>query len=505
MPEPGGGFLGDLGLGGKRQLLKGWPDLWLAGDTPGLLRARPAAAAMAASAPPPPEPDQTLALPDALLLRVLACLPEPHLTGSASLVCRRWTRLAGRLRRRLAVRDWAFVAHRLPYRFPDLADLDLFPASIAAPTASAAAPQAAAPLLTCGAVSLTLDTSADPPLGACRFLDDDALDRGLAAVAASLPNLRRLSATAAAESGGLMAIAGGCPTLQELELHRCTDLALRPVSAFAHLQILRIVAAAPALYGTGEDGGVTDIGLTILAHGCKRLVKLELVGCEGSYDGIAAVGRCCAMLEELTIADHRMDGGWLAALAFCGNLKTLRLQGCSRIDDDPGPAEHLGACLTLESLQLHRCQLHDRRALHALFLVCEGAREIQFQSCWGLEDDMFALVGLCRRVKFLSLERCSLLTTRGLESVITSWSDLQSLEVVSCNKIKDEEITPALSELFSNLKELKWRPDNKTLLAASLVGTGMGKKGRVFFKRQILPAHQRIKGKVLNYSAGVVA
>jgi len=84
-------------------------------------------------------------------------------------------------------------------------------------------------------------------------------------------------------------------------------------------------------------------------------------------------------------------------------------------------------------------------------MTVEGAREIQFQSCWGLEDDMFALVGLCRKVKFLSLERCSLLTTRGLESVITSWSDLQSLEVVSCNKIKDEEITPARSELvFSN-------------------------------------------------------
>ena len=133
MPEPGGRCHGDLGLG-KRQLLKGWPDLWLAaGDAPGL-RARP----MAAAAPPPtPEPDQTLALPDALLLRVLACLPEPHLTGAASLVCRRWTRLAGRLRRRLAVRDWGFVAHRLPYRFPDLADLDLFPASIAAPTAAA--------------------------------------------------------------------------------------------------------------------------------------------------------------------------------------------------------------------------------------------------------------------------------------------------------------------------------------------------------------------------------
>uniref|UniRef100_A0A453P8P6 Uncharacterized protein n=1 Tax=Aegilops tauschii subsp. strangulata TaxID=200361 RepID=A0A453P8P6_AEGTS len=88
-----------------------------------------------------------------------------------------------------------------------------------------------------------------------------------------------------------------------------------------------------------------------------------------------------------------------------------------------------------------------------------------------------------RRVKLLSLEGCSLLTTRGVESVVTSWNDLQSLQVVACNKIKDEEMTGALSELFSNLKELKWRPDNKSLLAASLVGTGMGKKGRVFFKR----------------------
>jgi F-box/leucine-rich repeat protein 2/20 len=88
-----------------------------------------------------------------------------------------------------------------------------------------------------------------------------------------------------------------------------------------------------------------------------------------------------------------------------------------------------------------------------------------------------------RRVKFLSLEGCSQLTTRGLESVITSWSDLQSLKVVSCDKIKDEEISPALSELFSTFKELKWRPDNKSRLAASLAGTGMGKKGRVLCKR----------------------
>ncbi|PWA89975.1 chromatin-remodeling complex ATPase chain [Artemisia annua] len=32
---------------------------------------------------------------------------------------------------------------------------------------------------------------------------------------------------------------------------------------------------------------------------CPRLLKLELVGCEGSYDGIKAIGQCCQMMEAV--------------------------------------------------------------------------------------------------------------------------------------------------------------------------------------------------------------
>jgi F-box/leucine-rich repeat protein 2/20 len=42
---------------------------------------------------------------------------------------------------------------------------------------------------------------------------------------------------------------------------------------------------------------------------------------------------------------------------------------------------------------------------------------------------------------------------------------------------------PSLSTLFSVFKELKWRPDTKSLRPSSLLGTGMGKKGGKFFKR----------------------
>lgn len=83
----------------------------------------------------------------------------------------------------------------------------------------------------------------------------------------------------------------------------------------------------------------------------------------------------------------------------------------------------------------------------------------------------------------LSLKGCSRVTTAGLEQVILSWIDLQRLTVVSCNKIKDSEVSPALSSRFFYLKELKWRPDSKSVLAISLVGTCLGRKGGRFFKR----------------------
>lgn len=88
-----------------------------------------------------------------------------------------------------------------------------------------------------------------------------------------------------------------------------------------------------------------------------------------------------------------------------------------------------------------------------------------------------------RRVKFLSLEGCSLLTIEGLEHVLLSLKELQSLRVVSCKRVKDSETSQALSALFSTLKDLKWRPDTKSLVSATIAGSGMGKRGSRFFRK----------------------
>lgn len=279
--------------------------------------------------------------------------------------------------------------------------------------------------------------------------------------------------------GGLAYLAKKCPTLQELVLNQCTDDSLYAISACQNLQILRLVGTVSGFYHCT----FTDIGLTILAKGCSRLVKLELSGCEASYDGIAAIGQCCLMLEELTVSNQGFYEGWIAALFYCSCLKTLRLESCKQIDPIPGPNEHLRHCAALQRLELVRCNLRDKAGFSALMFVAATVKELYFQDCWGLDDETFSLAETCRRVRVLSLEGCALLTTARLEALVVNWKDLHTLQVVYCNNIKDSEITPALALTFSTLKELKWRPDTKSLLADSLAGTGVGQIGGKFFKR----------------------
>jgi F-box/leucine-rich repeat protein 2/20 len=125
-------------------------------------------------------------------------------------------------------------------------------------------------------------------------------------------------------------------------------------------------------------------------------VKLALSGCEASYDGIAAIGQCCFMLEELTLSNRGFCEGWIAALSYCTCLKTLRLEGCEQIDPAPGPSEHLYSCPALQRLELVRCNLRDKAGFGALVLTSSTIRELFFQDCWGLDDDTFKLVGSCR-------------------------------------------------------------------------------------------------------------
>ncbi|KAL7582406.1 hypothetical protein Lser_V15G43697 [Lactuca serriola] len=421
-----------------------------------------------------PSHDFISLLSDETLLQILSKLPDRSQRNSNSLVSKSWFNLQGRLVRSVRVFDWSFLTSgRMFTRFPNLIDIDLLHGSVIS----------SSHLKSCG-LSLgrefgpfCIESDVFSPNNHT-FRPVNEVDSVLKCLATAYPNLQRLVLLNSSEIG-LLSLAEGCPNLQEMVLHHCHDQILHGIAGFTNLQILKLIGTIDGFYSSL----VSDIGLTILAQGCRRLVKLELRGCEGSYDGIRAIGQCCQMLEELTFCDHRMDNGWLSALSYCENLKTLRLVSCKTIDQSPGLDEHLGACRLLERLQLERCRLCEKESLRALFLVCRSVKEMVVKDCWGLTDGIFLNANLCRRVKFLWIEGCSRVTTEGLESVVLSLKELESLKVISCKNMKDDEVSPVLSMLFYSLKDLKWMPDNRSVLSTSLVGSGMGKRGGKFFKK----------------------
>ncbi|XP_010482473.1 PREDICTED: F-box protein At5g51380-like [Camelina sativa] len=418
--------------------------------------------------------DRTLSLSDSIILRILEKLPESQ-SEDVSLVCKRWLYLQGRRLKNVKVLNWDFLMFgRLTSRFPKLTSVDLVNACLN--------PSRSSGILLCHksiSFHVSTDSSSDWDFVEENLLHCEMVDRGVRVLGRGSCDLLKLVVINATEMG-LLSLAEDCSDLQELELHKCSDNLLRGIAACENLRALRLVGIVDGLYSSS----VSDIGLTILAQGCKRLVKLELSGCEGSFDGVKAIGQCCEVLEELSICDHRMDDGWIAALSYFESLKTLRISSCRKIDSSPGPEKLLGSCPALESLQLIRCCLNDKEGMRALFKVCDGVTKVNIQDCWGLDDDSFSVAKAFRRVRFLSLEGCSVLTTSGLESVILHWEELESMRVVSCKNIKDSEISAALSSLFSLLKELTWRPDTRSHLSSSLEGAGIGKRGSKFFKKR---------------------
>lgn len=472
--------------------------------------------------------DRTSLLSDEILLQILSRFSQSE-RNSNSLVSKRWLNLHGSLVRSVKLLDWDFLlSGRMFVRFPNLTHVDLVNACVLSPQHSYI-------LLTNRVVSFhinsdvyritkpnipciyhsevaseeckmcadfnTTPTSREPvstkTSDSKRYTSSNELTKslvsercvlsvhevelGLKILASRYPNLGKLVVVNACELG-LLSVAEECPLLQELELHMCNDQVLRAIAAFKNLQTLKLIGNVAGIYSSL----VSDLGLTILAQGCKSLLKLELVGCGGSYEGMKAIGQCCLMLEELTLSDHRFEGAWLPALAYFDNLKTLRVLSCKGIDCGLRADELLDFCPALERLHLERCQLRDKQSVGALFLVCRTVQEVVIKNCWGLDDEIFSTAHICRRVNCLSLEGCSRLTTIGLEAVILPWKELKSINVISCNNVKDSEITPMLATLFSSLKEFKWSPDTKSLVSANRVSTGIGKRGKSFRKGQDL-------------------
>ncbi|KAJ0092895.1 hypothetical protein Patl1_25504 [Pistacia atlantica] len=216
--------------------------------------------------------------------------------------------------------------------------------------------------------------------------------------------------------------------------------------------------------------GIDDSGLISVAHKCMHLKSLVLeavgklvkMGCSVGDYAIAALGKCCKQLEDLTLCSCKelTDEGLADLTLGCGkSLKSLSVALCVNITDLS--LEAVGShCKSLETLSLDSDSIHDKGVL-AVARGCPLLKVLKLQ-CVNVTDEALIAVGThclslellelntfrrftdkslcaigngCKRLKNLSLSDCPFLTDLGLEAIAAGCKELTNLEIYCCQDI----------------------------------------------------------------------
>ena len=126
-----------------------------------------------------------------------------------------------------------------------------------------------------------------------------------------------------------------------------------------------------------SSGQISDVGLALLAQGCKQLEHLEIRVHdrqqleEFTHEGVVAIARSCRRLKTLRLANSsKVEDPALVALGqHCPLLRSLRGSGWNRITD-AAVAALVHGCPQLEVVELKRAALITDASASALAQGC---------------------------------------------------------------------------------------------------------------------------------------
>jgi len=243
-----------------------------------------------------------------------------------------------------------------------------------------------------------------------------------------------------------------CANLQTLTLWNfgnVTDAGLSSLSSCANLQTL-------GLYSLDN---VTDAGLSSLSS-CANLQTLTLYILDNVTDAGLSSLSSCANLQTLGlyVLDNVTDAG-LSSLSSCANLQTLILKDLRNVTD--AGLSSLSSCANLQTLELHRLGNVTDAGLSSL-LRCANLRRLEIRSCaqinGGLalvittdENGNRAFVGEFGSDVALqafapwftgdSLRLKGEKITDAALSSLSSYANLQTLEIWRCGAVSDSALT----------------------------------------------------------------
>nr|GMD82754.1 EIN3-binding F-box protein 1-like [Ipomoea batatas] len=251
---------------------------------------------------------------------------------------------------------------------------------------------------------------------------------------------------------GLSAIAHGCPSLRVLSLWN--------VPSVGDEGLLEIAKECQSLEKLDlcQCPSVSNKGLIAIAENCPNLTSLTIESCPSiGNEGLQAIGRCCTKLQSVTIKDCPLvaDQGVASLLSSASTVLTkVKLHALNITDFSLAVIGHYGKAITCLNLSaLHNVSqkgfwvMGNAQGLHNL-------ASLTISSCRGTTDVSLEAVGKgCPSLKQMCIRKCFFVSDFGLAAFTKAAISLESLQLEECNRITQTGIVNAVSNC-SKLKTL---------------------------------------------------
>ncbi|KAM3321350.1 EIN3-binding F-box protein 1-like [Capsicum chacoense] len=249
---------------------------------------------------------------------------------------------------------------------------------------------------------------------------------------------------------GLSAIAHGCPSLRVLSLWNVPCIGDEGL-----LEVARECRSLEKL-DLSHCPSISNKGLVAIAENCPSLTSLTIESCPNiGNEGLQAIGRCCNKLQSLTIKDCPLvgDQGIASILSSGASMLTkVELHGLNITDFSLAVIGHYGKQIT----NLYLSSL--RNVSQKGFWVMGNAKGLQslvsltITLCWGATDVGLEAVGKgCPNLKRMCIRKCCIVSDCGVVAFAKEAGSLECLNLEECNRITQIGILNAVS----NCRKLK--------------------------------------------------
>ncbi|GAB4828277.1 hypothetical protein Ancab_035190 [Ancistrocladus abbreviatus] len=252
---------------------------------------------------------------------------------------------------------------------------------------------------------------------------------------------------------GLSAVAHGCPSLNLLSIWNVSsigDEGLCQVANGCHMLEKLDLCHCPS---------VTDKALIAIAERCPKLTALTIESCPHIGNAsLQAIARCCPKLESIAIKDCPLIGDQGVACLFLpssSSVTKVKLQGLKVSDFSLAVIGHFGKSVT--NLILSGLCNVSEKGFWAMGNACglQALTSLTISSCRGMTDASLEAIGQgCPGLKQIFLRNCCLISDNGLVAFAKSTISLESLQLEECNRITQLGVFYALSNCGSKLKSL---------------------------------------------------